>query len=57
MNPSDLDILYALGRIESELTNDVGLDLLHAICQHEAYAAALTVEDKRFLLSLRIAID
>lgn len=57
MNPTDLDVLYALGRIESEITNDVGLDLLENIRQHEAYEQALTLHDKRFLLSLQIAAD
>lgn len=54
--PNDIAVLYALARIESEITNDIGLDLLENIRQHEAYEKALTVEDKRFLHELRIAL-
>ena len=53
--PNEIDVLYTLARIESQVTGDIGLDLLQAIRQHETYEAALTVEDRRFLYALRIA--
>ena len=55
MQPNDIELIYALARIESEITNDIGLDLLENIRQHEAYEKALTPEDRRFLHALGIA--
>jgi hypothetical protein len=53
--PNDIDVLYTLARIESEITRDVGLDLLEHIRVMENYDRSLTSEDKRFLHALRIA--
>lgn len=55
MRIDDISVLYTLARIESQITNDVGLDLLEHIRCLENYQRALTVEDRRFLYELRIA--
>jgi len=53
--PNDIDVLYTLARIESEITNDIGLDLLEHIRVMENYERSLTPEDRRFLHALQIA--
>jgi pyridoxine 5'-phosphate synthase PdxJ len=55
--PNDIEILYALAKIESQVTADIGLDLLENIRQIENYVERLTLQDKGFLLSLQIAVD
>jgi len=53
--PNEIDVLYTLARIESQVTGDIGLDMLEHIRVMENYEAALTVEDRRFLHALRIS--
>jgi hypothetical protein len=55
--PNDIDVLYTLAKIESQVTNDIGLDLLEHIRVMEHYERRLTPEDRRFLHALRIATD